>query len=133
MPLWDALVVAHGVDALLQQILVPEDRQVVQDRVVGGEHHVVRQARAGQGDGHVMDQLAGLIDHAVVHVGRVFGVVEEQQFSGGLVDLGVGRDAVQRPPARDAALFQGLRIQPVGLAALIEGRDDLAGVDHHIG
>ena len=45
----------------------------------------------------------------------------------------MGRHAIERSPTGDAALFEGLGIEPIGLAALIEGRDDLSAVDHHIG
>jgi hypothetical protein len=71
-------------------------------------------------------------DDAVVHVGGVLRVVEEQELAGGLVNLRVGGDAVDRRPALQALLFQRVGIQPIALAALVEGGEDLAGMDHHV-
>ena len=98
-----------------------------------GERHVVRQARAGQRDRRVVRQPVVPVDHAVVHVGRVLRIVEEQQLAGALVDLGVRRDAVERHPASSAVRFQRIGVQPIALAALVEGREHLAGVHHHVG
>ena len=130
---WQALMQAHGVDVALEQLGVPEHRQVVEDRIVLSEGHVVRQARPGHRDRHIGGQLAVAVDHAVVHIGCGLGIVEEHQLAGRLVDLGVGRYAVERNPAGDAGLLQGLGIELVALAALVEGREGLAGVHHHIG
>jgi hypothetical protein len=63
----------------------------------------------------------------------VLGIVEEHQLAGRLVDLGVGRDAVQRGPGGDAQVLQGQGIQPIGLAALVEGGDRLAAMDDDVG
>ena len=82
--------------ALLQQLGVPVQRKVVEDGVVFGVSHVVRQARTRQGNGHVMHQLVVLVDHAIVHVGRMFGVVEKQQLAIAFVHFAMGRNAVQR-------------------------------------
>ncbi len=123
----------HHVLALLQQIRLPEQREVVEDREVLTEAHVVRQARAWQRNGHVMHQLVVPVHHAVVHVGRMLGVVEEQHLTGGLVHLHVGRDAVQRRPGRYALLLQRERVQPVTLAALVVGGEGAARVHHHVG
>ena len=63
---------AHRMDIALEQLFVPEHRQIIEDRVVLAEGHVVRQARSGQGNGHIVDELAGQIDNAVMHIGRIF-------------------------------------------------------------
>ena len=125
--------IAHGVIARLQRLLVPEQREVVQDGVVLAEDHVVRQTRARQGNGRVVGAPPVRADHAVIHVGRVLRVVEEQQFAGPLVHPRMGRNPVQRRPGRDALILQRGRIQLIGLAALVEGRQRLARMDHHVG
>ena len=43
-----------------------------------------------------MHQLVVLVDHAIVHVGRMFGVVEKQQLAIAFVHFAMGRNAVQR-------------------------------------
>ena len=93
-----ALVNAGGVNVALQQLLVPEKRHIVEDRPVLGDRHVMRQARAGQGDRHIMHALAHPVDNPVMHIRRVFGIVEEHQFTGFLIHLGMGGDAINRPP-----------------------------------
>ena len=119
--------------AMFHQFRVPEYRQIIQDRPVLGETHVVRQSRAGQLDRHVGYQLPVGIDHAVMHVGRVLAVVEEHQLAGRFVDLGVRRYAVERNPGCDALVLERLGVQDVTLAALVEGGDGLAVVYHDIG
>ncbi len=98
-----------------------------------GKRHVVGQARPGQRYGDVGGQSVASVDHAIVHVGRVLGVVEEHQLAGGLVDLDVGGDAVEGDPALDAQGVQAGRIQAIALAALVEGRQRLAGMDDDVG
>ncbi|MND91115.1 hypothetical protein D3C80_832260 [compost metagenome] len=119
--------------ARLQRLLVPEQGEVVQNCVVLAEDHVVRQARARQGDRRVVRPPPIRRDHAVIHVGRVLGVVEEQQLAGPFIHPRMGRHPVQRRPGRDAFIFQGVGVQLIGLAALVEGRQRLARMDHHIG
>ena len=53
--------------------------------------------------------------------------------AGRVIDLGVRRNAVQRRPAGDPALFKSFGVQQIRLAALVEGRDDLAAMDDHVG
>ena len=61
----------HGVQILLQQLLVPIERHVVEDRIVFRECHIVRQARSGQRYGNIMLQLIVRPDDAIMHIGRV--------------------------------------------------------------
>ncbi len=77
-------------DPLGEQLGIPEQRQVVEDRVVLGEGHVVRQARTRQRDvDRVLEPAVGA-HHAVVHVGRLLAVAEHEELAGALVELGVG-------------------------------------------
>ena len=114
---------------------VVHHRQVVQDRVVLGHGHVVRQARARQRDRHVVLQLPVGADDAVVHVGRVVAVVEEQQVLGDLVDLGMGRDlaAGLRDRLAAAERLQRDRVEFPGLAGHVPQRQHLAGVGDEVG
>jgi len=72
------LKVAQLVFALRQQFFVPVQGEVVEDGKVFGEHHVVGQTRARQGHRHIVHQLVVSVDLAVMHVGRLFAVVEKQ-------------------------------------------------------
>ena len=119
--------------AFLQQLRIPVKRKVIQDGVVFTEAHVVRQAWTGQGDGHVMHQLVIPIHHPVVHVRRVFGVVEKKHLAGGLVHFHVGRDAVQRRPGWNSQLLQREGVHAVAFATLVIRGECLAGMHHHIG
>ena len=102
-----------------------------------GEGHVVRQPRPGQVDRHVVHQVVAGVDHAVVQIGRGRGVVEEQQFAGVVVDLGVRRHAQiagERPaPAALAQVVQGQRVEPVQVAALVEAGHRDPGVHDDVG
>ena len=130
----DILVQANRVHvAGLEQFLVPEHRQVVEDRPVGTEDHVVRQPRPGQWHRDIVGQPAARIDDAVMHVRRVLRVVEEHQLAGRLVDLGMRRDPVERYPRRDAFAVERFGIDDIALAALIKGRDRLAAVHDDVG
>ena len=80
----------HPELVLAQHVHVVEERQVVQDGIVGGEADVVRQARAGQVDRNLVQQPALGIRHAVGHEGRLVAIIEEQQLTGAPVHLGVG-------------------------------------------
>mmetsp|Transcript_7908 Transcript_7908/g.21805 ORF Transcript_7908/g.21805 Transcript_7908/m.21805 type:complete len:286 (+) Transcript_7908:583-1440(+) len=123
--------------ALLQQSLIPKEWEIVQDAVVGRETHVVRQPRSRKWNGHVMYQPIVHIHDSVMHVGRLLGVVEEQQFASILVHLCVRRDTVvfrwKLPvPRLGSQVLQGDRVQPVAVAALIESSERLSRVNHHI-
>ena len=63
---------ANRMDIALEKLFIPEHRQIIEDRVVLAEGHVMGQARAGQRNGHIVDQLAGQIDNAVMHIGWIF-------------------------------------------------------------
>ncbi|MNL03576.1 hypothetical protein D3C87_1241170 [compost metagenome] len=119
--------------ALGQQVLLPEQRQVVEDRIVCRERHVVRQARPGQRHRRQMLQLIVRSDDAVMHVGRGLGIVEEQQLAGLFIDLGVGRDSLRRTPGVGPQRRQRIGVQAIGFAALIEGREDGARVNDDVG
>ncbi len=97
----------------------------------------MRQARTGQGNRDVVHQLSGRVDHPVVHVRGFLGVVEKQHLAGGLVHLGVGRYAPARRGSRHpvglAQLLEGVRVELVQLAALVEAGDRPTAVDDHIG
>ncbi len=68
-----------------------------------------------------------------MHVRSVLGIVEEQQFAGFLVDLAMRRYAVERRPGGDAQIVQRIGVELISLAALVKGRDELSGMDHHVG
>ncbi len=121
----------------LERLRLPEQREVVEDHIVSGERHVVRQARARQRHVDVVHQVVVLVDHAVVHVGRRLGVVEEQQFVGALVDLRVRRHAaVEREATVPGFLAQRLRgewVDAVEVAALVEAAQRGPAVDDDVG
>jgi hypothetical protein len=95
----------------------------------------VGQARPRQRHVGGVDQRATAIDHAVAQVRRGRAVAPHQELAGRRIELGVRRDpAGERPrPRRDPALGQGHRVVGVDVAALIEGRQRGAGVDHDVG
>ena len=71
-----------------------------------------------------------------MHIGCAARVVEKQQLTRGLIDLGVGRHALGREgpmPARRAILFERDRVELIQLAALVEGAERHAAVYHHVG
>ena len=122
---------------MLEQRGVPEQRKIVENHVVFGERHVVRQPGPGQRDVDVVDQLAVLVDHAVSHVRFPLAVVEEQQFTGFAVHL---RMRGHTPIAREAPIptllaqrFTRIRIDPVQVAALVEARQCDAPVHDDVG
>ena len=128
-----ALVQAHGVDVPLQQLGVPEHRQVVEDGEPLGEGHVVGQAGARHVDGDIPLQLVVRADDPQVHVGGVLGIVEEQQLARVLVHLGMGGDAVDRHPGLHPDGLQRQRVEAIALAALVEGGQHHARMHHHVG
>ena len=129
----DALMQPRRVDAAREQLLIPEHRQIVHDRPIFAEGHVVRQARSRQRNGNVGGDATARVDDAVMHVRRVLRIVEEQQLARTIIDLGMRRDAVERHPGCDTRLFECLGIEHIALAALIEGRNRLAGMDDDVG
>ena len=72
-----------------QRLHVVEQRQVVQDGVVGGDGHVMRQTRPRQLHGDESLQLAKAVQHAIVHVGRFIAIGEKQKLTRSLIDLAV--------------------------------------------
>ncbi len=79
--------------ALGQRLHVPVQRQVIEDRVILCESHVVGQARTCDRDINVVAECAISRYQAVVHERRIEPVVKEQQLAGVLIKLGVGRNA----------------------------------------
>ena len=114
---------------------VLEHRQVHQDRIVLGDRHVVRQARAGQVDRNVVLERAVGGDHAVGHERLLDAVVEEHQVPGALVDLDVGRHLGLELAAEvvRAAGRQGHGVEAVRYAAQVPGGDQRALVKFDIG
>ncbi len=130
------VVHARHVQASRQQGRIPEQWEVAEDHVAPGVGHVVRQARAGQGYRLIVREPALRIHHAAMHVRRLLGVVEEQQFAGGGVDLGVGRHTFGGKgavPARRAILLQRFRVELVQRPALVEGAQRAPGMHYHVG
>jgi len=116
-----------------KQIRVPVQRHVVENGKVLGKGHVVRQPRPGEWDWDIMLEPVVGSNDAIMHIGRMFRIVEEEQLAGRWVDFCMRRHTVKRDPALGSKLFKRERIEPISLAALIECREDLAGMDHHIG
>ena len=125
------------VQVTLQQIWIPEQRKVVENGVVPGERHIVRQSRPGEWNIDVVHQVVVGVDHPVVQIGRGFAVVEEQHLAGAFVDLGMRRHApVERERAVPGLLASGLSgvgVDPVEVAALVEARQRSAAVHHDVG
>ncbi len=109
---------------VLEQPGVPEQREIVENGVVFGERHVMRQAWAGQRDVDVVHQVVVLVDDAVVHVRVLLAVVEEQQLAGPVVHLGMRRyapvDGKAAVPGFGAQRVPGIRVHAVQVAALVE-------------
>ena len=132
-PGWFVRIIFRVMHAFRQQLRIPEQRQINQDRKIFGKRHVVGQPWPRQRHRRVMHQLVVAIHHTVMLVGRIFRVVEKQHFAGAFIDLGMGGNAVQRGPAFGAQGFQGERIEPVAVTALPERGHHLPCVHHHIG
>ena len=128
---------ARGVQAAGDQVRLPEQRHVVQDRVVLGERHVVGQPRSGQVDRHVMRQALVRVNDPVVQVRCARSVVEKKELAGAAVHLGVGRDPQLgregTAPAAFSQVVQGQRVEQVQVTALVEAGHGDAGVHHHVG
>jgi hypothetical protein len=115
---------------------VPIQRQVVQDRPVLGEGHVVRESRTRQRHIDVGGQFAIAAHHPVVHERSVGRVVEKQHLAGVFIDLGVGRHTFSWETARPIALAEiseGDRVETVQLTTLIEAGEGHASVHDNIG
>ena len=93
----------------------------------------MRQAWARQRHGDIGRQSLVPVDHAIVHIGRVFRIVEKHQLTGLRIDLRVCRNPVERHPWRKAERFQRFRVEQIALTALVKGRDRLARMDDDIG
>ena len=116
-------VISRGIHASLHQLLVPEQRTVIQDGIVVGDSHVVRQPRTRQRHLDIVRQLAFGIDNAVMHEWRRGLIVEEHQLPRALVNLGVRRNTRRRKLARprlSAQIIQRQWIQPIQITALIK-------------
>ena len=75
------------------------------------------------------------VDQAVVQVGRVRRIVEDQHLAGVLVDLRVRGDAVRRELAREGFLsqiVQGERIERVQFATQEEARECATAMHYDI-
>ena len=84
-----------------------------------------------------MHQIVVGVHDAVVQIGRLLAVVEEQQLVGALVDLGVRRDTpVEREPTIEVLFAPGLAgvgIDPIQIAALVETGQCCSTVHHDVG
>ena len=125
---------AHFVTTRLQGLGVGAQRKVMQDGVVLGDGHVMRQAGARQIDIDLVLELPVRSDHTVLHEGRLEAVVKKQQLSGVLIGPGVRRDAADRPiKVGFAQGFKGVRIDGVGHAGAVPHADQATRVVFHIG
>ena len=125
-----------GVVPRRERLGIPEQRQVVQDRPVLREHHVVGQPGPRQGHVDVGDEFTGRAHDPVVHVRRLDAVVEEEQFAGVFVDARMSGDAFSRKeatPFRGALGLERVRIEAVQLTALVEAGQRLATVHDDVG
>ena len=120
---------------LAQPLFGEHDRQVVQDHVVLGQRHVVRQPRPGKLDALEIGQHIVLVDDAVAHPWLVERIVEERELAGHHVDLAVRRD-VARQFAGEILVTDGrerARVDPHRLAADVPERHQRAVMKHEIG
>ena len=134
---WQVGTKARNVRALLEELGVPEQRAVVEDRVLLGERHVVGEARAWKRNVDPVRELVAGIDHAVVHERSGLGVVEHEHLAGVRIGLLVRGDS---PVARERTvprlapeLLERARIERVQVAALVEARLGHTGVDDDVG
>ena len=72
-------------------------------------------------------------DDTIMHIGRMLRVVEEHEFTGRLIQLGVRRNTIKRHPSLCPELLHRIGIEAIALPALVEGREYLARVHNHIG
>ena len=117
-------------------IHVVEQRQVVQDGVVGRDRHVVRQARSGQLHWHESLELTQPVHHAIVHVGRFFAIGKKQELAGAFVDPRVGRDRQARQARVDRQPAHGGQVARAALvdrAAQVPHRHQVPGVVLDVG
>ena len=114
-------VQARRMDVPFEHRAIPEQRQIVEDRPVLGKDHIVRQSRSRQWHGDIVNKLPASINHAVMHERRVFCIVEEQEFTGAAIDLGMSRNSIERNPWRNPQRGERFGIQLVGLTALVKG------------
>ena len=129
-------VVASGIDTATDQVGIPKQRTVIENGVIRRERHVVRQSSTRQLDGHVVHQLSFSRHHSVVHEGCRGLVVEEQQFPGAHIHLGVSRYSCSRKgiaPRLLAKVFQRVGIQPIQVTALIKAGYRHACMHHDVG
>ena len=120
---------------LAQSLLGEHDRQIVQDHVVFGQRHVVRQPRPGKLDALEICQHIVLVDDAVAHPWLVERIVEERELARHHVDLAVRRN-VARQLAGEILVTDGrerARVDPHRLAADVPERHQRAVVKHEIG
>ena len=80
-----------------------------------------------------MHQLSGPIDHTVMHVRRVLGIVEEHALAGLFIHLGMRGDPIERPPRRLAQSLKRQRIDHPRFAALVKRRVGDAGMHKNVG
>src|SRR5690606_17751211 len=116
-----------------EQVRIPVQRVVVQDRETLGDPAVVRQPRSRQRDfGDVPQAVVGIHD-TVLHVRLGVGtVVEEEELAGALVHFGMCRDALE-PLAAETIGADGLQrvwIETIRLAAAREHAFELAVVQN---
>ena len=125
---------AHFVSTRLQGLGVGAKRKVMQDGVVLGDRHVMRQARTRQVDIDLVLELPVRSDHTVLHEGRSEAVVKKQQLSGVLIGPGMRRDAADRAiKVGFAQGFKRVRIDGIGHARAVPHADQPTRVVFHIG
>ena len=127
-------VQSRDVRVVLEEFGIPEQRKVVENHVILGERHIVRQPGPGQLDIDVVDQRVVLVDHSVMQVRCVLAVVEEQQLSGGVVDLRVRRYTQSDwGPVLFAQGVAGVGVDPIQVATLVEAAERDTAVHGDIG
>ena len=92
----------------------------------------MRKARPRKWDRNIVLQLIVRTDHAIVHIGRVLGIVEKHQLTRRFIHFGMRGYTVKRNPAFGAKLIQRKRIKAITLSALVEGRKYLASMHNDI-
>ena len=115
---------------------VVEQRQVVQDGVVGRDRHVVRQAWPGQLHWHEGLELTQPVHHAIVHVGRFLAIGKKQELAGAFIDPRVGRDRQARQPRVDRQPTDGGQVAGAALvdrATQVPHRHQVPGVVLDVG
>ena len=125
---------ANLVTTQLQGLGVRTQWEVVQDRVVLGDGHVMWQTGAIHGDINQVTQMALGIDHTVAHVRRLGVVIEEQKLAGMLIGAGMSGQAVDAAICIHAAQgVQRFRIHGIRQPGAIPHCHQSARMKLHVG